>query len=326
MTERSTATTRAFVPASPVEGVDRRTVYIRTPDGITLFGTLRVPQDAPLPAPAVLVSPPGPVGVSDQSVVAGYADRLAAAGYLTLAVDPRNLGHSGGSPRQHFDMADRLADLQAAISYLTTLTDLADPARIGAFGASAGGTAALVLAGNDPRIAAFVGACGGYFNPHLMRDLLGDTYDQQRRDAAAELQRYHTTGDLTYLPVVTPDGDGAFLAGIEPNPTEPFDYYGTARGASDRFDNRVTTISRHTLLNYDCLTPAAFIGSRAGLLIAGTDDIYVPEAGTQQALRLLTGPKDLLTIQDANHIDFYDNAPVVNQVTDATLAWFDEHL
>jgi len=160
--------------------VDRRTVYIRTSAGITLAGTLRVPQEAPLPAPAVLVSPPGPVGVSDQSVVAGYADRLTAAGYLTLAVDPRNLGHSGGSPRQHFDMADRLADLQTAVSFLTTLTDLADPHRVGAFGASAGATAALVLAGYDPRISAFVGACGGYFNPQLMRDMLGDDYDQQR--------------------------------------------------------------------------------------------------------------------------------------------------
>jgi dipeptidyl aminopeptidase/acylaminoacyl peptidase len=56
-----------------VEGVSRRTVHVRTPDGITLAGTLRVPQDSPLPAPAVLVSPPGPVAVSDQSVVAGYA-------------------------------------------------------------------------------------------------------------------------------------------------------------------------------------------------------------------------------------------------------------
>jgi hypothetical protein len=37
-------------------------------------------------------------------------------------------------------MADRLRDLQAAISYLSVLADLVDPARIGAFGASAGAT------------------------------------------------------------------------------------------------------------------------------------------------------------------------------------------
>ena len=326
MTERSSATARQFTPAPAVEGVDCRTVHLRMPDGVSLAGTLRVPQDAPLPAPAVLVSPPGPVAVSDQSVVAGYANRLTAAGHVTLALDPRNLGHSGGSPRQHFDMADRLRDLQVAISYLSTLADLVDPARIGAFGASAGATVALVLAGYDSRIAAFVGACGGYFNPHFMRDMLGDAYDQQRREAAADLQRYHATGDLTYIPVVTPDGAGAFLAGVEPYPTEPFDYYGTQRGLSDRFDNRVTSISRHTLLNFDCLSPAAFMGSRAGLLLAGTDDVYVPVEGTREAHRRLTGPKDLVMVQGANHIDFYDNAPVVATVMEATLAWFGEHL
>jgi uncharacterized protein len=326
MTERSSAIARQFTPAPIVEGIDRRIVHIRTPDGISLAGTLRVPQDAPLPAPAVLISPPGPVAVSDQSVVAGYADRLTAAGYVTLAIDPRNLGHSGGSPRQHFDMMDRLRDLQFAVSYLTTLTDLVDAARIGTFGASAGATAALVLAGYDARITAFVGACGGYFNPHLMRDMLGDLYDQQRHEVAADLQRYHTTGDLTYIPVVTSDGDGAFLAGIQPHPTEPFDYYGTERGAGDRFENRVTTISRHTLLNFDCLSPADFMGSRAGLLLVGTDDVYVPIEGTNEAYRRLTGPKDLVTIQGANHIDFYDNDPVVTAVMEATLAWFGEHL
>jgi fermentation-respiration switch protein FrsA (DUF1100 family) len=31
-------------------------------------------------------------------------------------------------------------------------------------------------------------------------------------------------------------------------------------------------------------------------------------------------------IQGANHIDFYDNAPVVTAVMEATLAWFGEHL
>jgi len=58
MPERSPATGRRFTPAAAVEGVDRRTVHIRTPGGVSLVGTLRVPPGRPLPAPAVLVSPP----------------------------------------------------------------------------------------------------------------------------------------------------------------------------------------------------------------------------------------------------------------------------
>lgn len=38
-------TTRSFTAASAVEGVVRRTVTVRTPDGTTLAGTLRTPAD-----------------------------------------------------------------------------------------------------------------------------------------------------------------------------------------------------------------------------------------------------------------------------------------
>jgi fermentation-respiration switch protein FrsA (DUF1100 family) len=320
-------TQRPYEPAPPVEGVTAQDVFVRTPDGITLAGTLRVPQDHPLPAPAILVCPPAPAAVSDQSVVAGYADRLAAAGFVTLALDPRGLGRSGGNLRQHFDAGDRIRDLQVAVSYLTTVPDIAVPDRTGVFGLSAGGTVALVLAGIDPRVRAFVGVCGGYFNPRLMRELAGDSFEDLRRAAYADLQRFHVTGEVDYIPVVTPDGGGgAFLAGVEPYPTEPFDYYGTARGASPWFDNRVTTISRHSLLNDDYLTPASFIGDRAGLLVAGTDDVYVPLEGAQEAFRQLTGPKDLVMVDHATHIDLYDNAPYVATAIDATVAWFTEHL
>lgn len=42
--------------------------------------------------------------------------------------------------------------------------------------------------------------------------------------------------------------------------------------------------------------------------------------------RLLTGPTDLLMVDGANHIDFYDNAPRVPTVTEAATAWFREYL
>lgn len=142
------------------------------------------------------------------------------------------------------------------------------------FGASAGATVALVMVGIDARIRAFVGACGGYFNPRLLRELMGDAFDEQRQASYADLRRHHLVGEVTYVPVVTPDGGvEAFLAGIDPHPIEPFDYYGTDRGASRWFENRVTTISRYSLLNDDYLSPASFMGDRAGLLLAGTDDV-----------------------------------------------------
>jgi fermentation-respiration switch protein FrsA (DUF1100 family) len=309
------------------EGVTLRDVQVPMLDGVVLRGDLRVPTEARLPSPAVVLSHPGPVAVSDQSVVAVYGERLAQAGYVTLALDPRGLGRSHGEPRQHFDIVQRLRDLEVAISYLSTLREEVDPTRIGAFGASAGGSVAAVLAAFDPRVKAFACVCGGFFNPRILMDAQGvETYDQLRRKVFEDIERYHLTGELTYEPVVTPDGMGAFLVGVDPHPTEPFDYYGTVRGATPLFENRVTSISRRSLINFDWMTPVEFVGDRPGLLIAGTEDVYVPLEGTREAHRRLTGPKDLLILAGANHIDLYDNERYVPEVLAATVSWFGEHL
>lgn len=319
---------RPFVQAVLIgEGMSVRDVEVPMPDGVVLRGDLRVPNEARLPAPAVVLSHPGPVAVSDQSVVAVYGERLAQAGYVTLALDPRGLGRSQGEPRQHFDVVQRLRDLEVGVSYLNTRSGEVDPDRIGAFGASAGGSVAAVLAAYDPRVKAFACVCGGFFNPRMLMDAQGvERYEQLRRKVFEDIERYHLTGELTYEPVVTPDGAGAFLVGIDPYPTEPFDYYGTSRGRTPLFENRVTSISRRSLINFDWMTPVEFVGHRAGLLIAGTEDVYVPLEGTREAHRRLTGPKDLLILSGANHIDLYDNERYVSEVLAATVSWFGEHL
>jgi fermentation-respiration switch protein FrsA (DUF1100 family) len=327
---RSTTDARAypFVQAAVTgDAMSMREVRVPMPDGVILRGDLRVPLDARLPGPAVVLSPPGPVAVSDQSVVAVYAERLAQSGYVTIALDPRGLGRSQGEPRQHFDIVQRLRDLEVAVSYLTTLDDEVDPNRIGAFGASAGGSVAAVLAAYDPRVKAFACVCGGFYNPKMLMDVQGvDAYEQLRRTVFEDIQRYHLTGELTYGPVVTPGGAGAFLAGVDPHPTEPFDYYGTTRGATPLFENRVTSISMRSVMNFDWMTPVEFLGHRASLLIAGTEDVYVPLEGTREAHRRITGPKELLVLPGANHIDLYDNERYVSKVVSTTLSWFEEHL
>ena len=69
-------------------------------DGLTLVGDLRVPSPGGR-APGLVFTGPF-TGVRDQ-VTGLYAERLAAAGYVTLAFDHRNFGQSGGQPRRHED-------------------------------------------------------------------------------------------------------------------------------------------------------------------------------------------------------------------------------
>src|ERR1022692_2657674 len=96
-------------------------------DGITLAGHLRVPEDGG-PPPAVALT--GPLSGVKEQVTGLDAEKIAAAGYVTLSFDHRNFGASGGAPRQHEDAAGKLHDLRAAVSFLTAQPEV-DPAQIG---------------------------------------------------------------------------------------------------------------------------------------------------------------------------------------------------
>ena len=131
-------------------------------DGITLVGDLRAPS-AGDHAPGLVFTGPF-TGVRDQ-VTGLYAERLAAAGYVTLAFDHRNFGQSQGQPRRHEDPQGKLADLRAAVSFLRERPE-ADPERIGAVGICLGGGYALKFAAFDPRVKAFAGIAGAYNTPN----------------------------------------------------------------------------------------------------------------------------------------------------------------
>lgn len=75
---------------------------------------------------------------------------LADKGIAALAMDMHGHGQSQGA-RHHVVMREWVADIQAAIDYLTTHPRI-DSTRIGAFGLSSGGTAILEAAVDDKRI------------------------------------------------------------------------------------------------------------------------------------------------------------------------------
>ena len=87
-----------------------------TTDGIDLAGHLRIPDGVAGPAPAVVLT--GPFTGTKEQVVAVYAEKLTAAGSVTLVFDHRNFGASGGHRRHHEDSAGKRADLRAATSFL----------------------------------------------------------------------------------------------------------------------------------------------------------------------------------------------------------------
>ena len=286
-------------------------------DGVTLVGDLRVP---PLDgrAPGLVFTGPF-AGVRDQ-VTGSYAERLAAAGYVTLAFDHRNFGESAGQPRRHEDPQGKLADLRAAVSFLRARPEV-DPGRIGAIGICLGGGYALRFAAFDPRVKVFAGIAGGYNTPYAMRSGMGPAGYRQALasfTAAAEVQDQGC--EVRYIPAVAAEGEAAMPG------EEPFAYYGTGRGASAHWENSVTHASIRELITVDNMAGADFLSPTPGLIVHGVEDAYCSPDGAREAYERMSEPKRIVWLDATLHTDLYDNEPYVTQAVEAVTAFLTEYL
>jgi hypothetical protein len=302
-----------------------------TSDGITLAGHLRVPDspgdadDATQRGPAVVLT--GPLSGVKEQVTGDYAERLTAAGYVTLCFDHRNFGASGGAPRQHEDAAGKLHDLRDAVSFLAARPQV-DPGRIGCCGICLGGGYALRFAAFDPRIRAVAGIAGGYNSPAAMRAGMGpDGYRAQLASFAQVAQRQAAAGQVEYWAAIdagggdSGDGRPVVMAGEEPR-----EYYGTARSASPGWVNQLTALSVLELITADLAIGADFVSPTPLLMVHGRTDAFTDPEQAQAAFDRAGEPKDLLWLDTTNHIDLYDVPAYVDPAVAATVAWFDRHL
>jgi pimeloyl-ACP methyl ester carboxylesterase len=95
---------------------------------------------------------------------------FCAAGYTVLAIDYRNFGSSGGSPRGRIEPRQMVADLRNAVTVLAG-DDAVDAKRIGMWGASFGGGLALHAAALDHRVRAVVAQSAITDGRRWMREL-----------------------------------------------------------------------------------------------------------------------------------------------------------
>ncbi|GAA3385869.1 alpha/beta hydrolase [Cryptosporangium minutisporangium] len=291
-------------------------------DGLALAGVLRVPSGAAPDGgwPALVFT--GPLSGVKEQVVGGYAERLTAAGYVTLAFDHRNFGGSEGEPRQHEDSAGKLADLRDAVSALT-IHPAVDADRIGAMGICLGGGYALRFAAFDPRVRAVACVAGGYNDPAAMRAAMGaDGYRAQLTRFAEVAGEQYRTGQVQYLAAVSSDEtEPAVMAGAE-----PFAYYGTERSASPGWANRLTVLTVRELITVDLAVGADFLGPTPLLVVHGTTDAFCSPDGARAVFERATGPSEILWLDTTNHIDLYDRPEYVDPAVDRAAEFFAAHL
>ena len=280
-------------------------------------------SEAAGPRPAIVVGHPGS-GVKEQA--AGlYARRLAERGFVTLAFDAAHQGESEGTPRGLEDPAQRVEDIKAAVSFLTT-RDEADPDRIGALGICASGGYALSAA-TDHRIRA-VGTVSAVDIARQFRLGADGTQDpavfEGMLDAAAAARTAEARGEGVQTFQLFPDTAEQARALAGRHGFEGFEYYRTDRARHPRSAEFLTWSSVDRMAFFDAFRFVGLIAPRPLLMIVGRE--AVTSWMSVEAFQNARGPKELHWIDGASHVDLYDKEQYVGPAVAKLADFFGAHL
>lgn len=263
-------------------------------------------------APAIIVG--HPMGAVKEQSSMLYAQKLAEQGFVTLAIDLPFWGESDGQPRNLVAPEMYTEAFSAAVDYLG-MQSFIDRDHIGVLGICGSGGFAISAAKIDPRLKA-IATVSMYDMGAVTRNGLKHSQSLEQRKAllakAAE-QRYgeFSTGEmqfLNYLPV-------QLRADADPVTREFWDFYRTPRGIHipegrtlELTQNRMLT-SEIRFMNFYPFNDIETISPRPLLFIAG-DQAHSREF-SEDAYRLAAGPKEMVWVPGAGHVDLYDRVNLI---------------
>jgi hypothetical protein len=267
----------------------------------------RTGLDESVAHPAIVIGPPHG-GVKEQGPGV-YAQELARRGFVALGFDPSYNGESGGEPR-HITSPEIFAeDFSAGVDFLGTLPHV-DRERIGAIGICGSGGFALSAAQVDTRIKA-VATAAMYDISRVQRN--------GWQDSASDDDRCTTLEGLAVQRWKDVDAGGPQLGptfpaeipteGLDPITGEFFEYHVADRGHHPRSIGGFTITSSMSHVNVGELRHLPDIAPRPILLITGDQahSRYFSDTVHEQA----TGPKELVVVPGARHIDLYDRTELI---------------
>nr|WP_084276375.1 alpha/beta hydrolase [Erwinia mallotivora] len=273
--------------------------------------------------PAVAIAHPNG-GVKEQT--AGlYAQRLAAAGYITIAADASYQGASGGEPRNVDKPANRIEDIHGMADYLAQYPGV-DSSRLGLLGICGGGGYSLFAAETDKRFKA-VATLSMFNSGRVRRNGFEDsqiaTIQQRLKQASDARAQEAAGGEVAYIGNVRLTDQQIAALPFEMY-REGYEYY-SKTNAHPGSDPKYTTSSLLDLMSWDATTNLELLNQPL-LMMAGSkaDSLYM----TQDAFKKAVNAKDkeLFLIPGATHIQTYWKQPYVDQAVDKLTQFYGKTL
>jgi len=283
-------------------------------EGVALVGAVYYPDDLrPDERRAGIVLCHGYTGVKDL-YLPDNARALNEAGYVVMTFDYKGWGDSAG-PRSRLAPYSRVADVQAALTFLSTLPEV-DPERLGIYGTSYGGATVVWVGAIDTRVQCVVSVVGIGHGGRWMRSVRrpDEWHDLQER-ATRDRVKQVLEGESEFVrreEILLPDRQSAELAAAarRRNPaavsTIPLEYVHQ-------------TIEFHPEWIVDKIAP------RPVLFITTDNDRLVPPDESRELYARAGEPKKLIVLKGYGHYEVYAE-PAFSEVMQATADWYNQHL
>jgi fermentation-respiration switch protein FrsA (DUF1100 family) len=287
-------------------------------DGVALVGDLFTPAGFAEDGHYQAVIVQGSFTSVKEQMAGTYAEKFAEQGFVALAFDYAHYGESAGQPRQLEVPAEKLADLKAAVTYLTALPYVG---AVGMVGVCTSASNATYLAAEDPRLKGLATIAGFLVNPAVFTATYGeDGMTQRHEQAAAAKQKFEETGEQTLITVYSEtEPDAANYAPVE----GAYDYYlNPERGNVPQYVNKLDVASWTNWLAFDALGDASRITTPT--MVVHSDGSALP-ANAKALYEAVQGEKELVW-GDGNHWDYYDSPQQIDIAVANVTRFFRTHL
>ncbi|QNL51839.1 alpha/beta hydrolase [Olivibacter sp. SDN3] len=294
-------------------------------NGIEIAANVYTPAgyDASKKYPAVVVAHPNG-GIKEQT--AGlYAQRLAEAGYITIAADAAYQGASDGEPRHTDNPASRTEDVHGMADFITQYPGV-DVNHLGALGICGGGGYTLKAAQSDKRLKA-VATLSMFNSGEVRRNGFQNTQlntIQERLQQASDARAQEAAGgEIIYAGVASVTDEE-----IAKTPTnlyrEGFEYYYRTH-AHPNSTFLYTMSSLLDLMTWDATSDMDLIDQPL-LMVAGSkaDTKYMTDEAFAKATHAKN--KELFLIDGATHIQTYWKPEYVSQVVNKLVNFYQSNL